>query len=155
MKRVLHLFQSSTFPDAVIDDNDAEVFDFDNPEFDAQDQLGELMRELDDTDLTLADSIEAPASSAADDVQEESPHTATVESAPIQPVLVQAVKLVPANAVCGRGRGHRQGKQRTGSVTHGNSNGRVTRTQVARAAAVPPVPASPDIDDELDEEMIG
>jgi hypothetical protein len=68
MKRVLHLFQSSTFPDAVIDDNNAEVFDFDDPEFDAQDQLGELMRELDNTDLTLADSIEAPASSAADNV---------------------------------------------------------------------------------------
>jgi hypothetical protein len=68
MKRVLHLFQSSTFPDAVIDDNDADVFDFNDPEFDAQDQLGKLMQELDDTDLTLADSIEAPASSAADDI---------------------------------------------------------------------------------------
>jgi hypothetical protein len=154
MKRVLHLFQSSIFPDAVIDDNDAEVFDFNDPDFDMQDQLGELMRELDDMDLTLANSIEAPASSAAEEVQEESPHAATVENAPAQPVPVQAVELVPADAVRGRGRGRRRGKQGTGSVTHSNNDGRVTRTRATRTAAAPPVPATPDIDDELDEEMI-
>jgi hypothetical protein len=82
MKHVLHLFQSSIFPDAVIDDNNAEVFDFNNLDFDMQDQLGKLMQELDDMDLTLANSIEVLASSATDKVQEESPHTATVESTP-------------------------------------------------------------------------
>lgn len=82
MKRVLHLFQSKLFPDAITDEND-EVFNFDNPGADSQDELGELMRALDDLELAPAHFTEGAVSTANEVHQpDESPDAAMANESP-------------------------------------------------------------------------